>query len=69
MAEITVEIADKELICEYDFKITAHGAPEPGFGAEFEVRLRFPNQAADHPDLEIPAWLKDLLTTYLKTTT
>lgn len=76
--EAEVEIAGHDLIVEYVFSITAHGCPatgpsyssggEPAEAAEFELTvlgLRFPKQHADVPALEIPAWLKDILTTHL----
>lgn len=73
-----VEIAGHDLIVEYEIKITSHGYPatgptyssggEPGAGAEFDIEilgLRFPKQHADYPELVIPTWLKDILTTHL----
>ena len=74
----TVTILDQDFEVEYEFKITAHGYPEtgptyysggePAEGPEFELEilgLRFPKQAADLPDLEIPKWLDALLVTHL----
>ena len=76
--ETTVEIAGHELIVEYDFKITAHGNPgvapslsypgDPPEPAEFTIEilgLRFPKQHADVPELTVPEWLKDILSTHL----
>ena len=76
--ETTVEIAGHELIVEYVFEITAHGCPqtgptyssggEPAEPAEFEIEvlgLYFPKSATDLPELEMPKWLKDILTTHL----
>jgi len=76
--EADVEIAGHDLIVEYVFKITSHGYPatgpsyasggEPAGGAEFDITvlgLRFPKQHADVPELEMPTWLKDILTTHL----
>lgn len=76
--EATAEIAGHELIVEYVFKITAHWCPqtgptyssggEPAEPAEFEIEvlgLRFPKQHADVPELAMPEWLKDILTTHL----
>lgn len=75
--QATVTILENNFEVEYDFTITAHGSngtapsltypgdpPEP---AEFDIEIieiRVPNQAAD-VQLDIPMWLKDLLTTYL----
>ena len=76
--EASVDIAGQELIVEYDFTITSHGYPgsgpsfnspgQPPEPAEFEIEVlgaRFPKQHADVPDLELPRWLKDALTTHL----
>lgn len=77
MSEASVTIADQELIVEYEFKITARGYPdtrpslsdpgEPGAGAEFEItvlgaRLR---KLGGEVEIEMPQWLKDVLTTHL----
>ena len=78
MPQTYIEIADTEIDVDYDYKITYRGQPatgptyssggEPATATEFEltiVRMRFPKQAADVPDLEIPKWLDDLLATHL----
>jgi hypothetical protein len=72
MAHATVEIAGVEIEAEYDFTITHSGCSatwdDPAEPAEFDIevlRLRFSQQAADVPDLEIPEWLKDLLNQHL----
>ncbi len=78
MPATTIDIAGVELEVEYDFNITASGnggtAPsltypgDPPEPAEFNITintLRFPKQHADVPNLEIPAWLKDLLEQHL----
>jgi hypothetical protein len=73
----TVTILDTNLEVEYDFEITAHGCPErgpsyssggePAEPAEFELEvlgIEFPKQHAD-VHLELPEWLKDMLTSHL----
>jgi len=78
MHKTSVEIAGTELIVEYDFDITAHGCSahmgslsyegHPAEPAEFVVNIlgiRFPKQGADIPQLEIPRWLEDVLTSHL----
>ena len=69
----TVTLLDSvNLEVEYDFKITTHGCPsngwdEPGWGAEFDIEIlgiEFPKQHAD-VHLDLPDWLRDLLTTHL----
>jgi hypothetical protein len=68
-------ICGNDLEVEYDFTITASGAPEswsayggdPAEPAEFDIEVlsvSFPKQAAD-VTLEIPAWLNDLIVTHL----
>lgn len=74
--KVDVTILDTNLEVEYDYKITASGSPEswsayggdPAEAAEFEIEvlgIAFPKQAADAPELELPTWLKDILTTHL----
>ena len=71
-----VTILDTNLEVEYDYKITASGSPEswsayggdPAVAAEFEIEvlgIAFPKQTADAPELELPTWLKDMLTAHL----
>jgi hypothetical protein len=69
-----VTILDTNLEVEYDFKITAHGCPErgpsyssggePAEPAEFELEVLGIETVAGM-DLELPKWLKDLLTEHL----
>ena len=78
MPKTSIEIAGSELIVEYEFNITASGCSahmgslsyegHPAEAAEFEITvlgIGFPKQEADVPELEMPSWLKDLLTTHL----
>ncbi len=72
----TVTLFDAvNLEVEYDFKITAHGCPEswssyggdPAEPAEFDIEIlgiEFPKQHAD-VHLDLPEWLKDILTAHL----
>ena len=72
----TVTLLDSvNLEVEYDFKITAHGCGEswsvyggdPAEAAEFDIEIlgiEFPKQHAD-VHLDMPDWLRDLLTTHL----
>lgn len=73
----TVTIAGSELDVEWDYDITTHGnggcAPslsypgDPPEPAEYDIEvlgIEFPKQAAD-VTLELPVWLKDLISTHL----
>jgi hypothetical protein len=71
----SVTILEVNMEVEYDFNITTHGSQEswssyggdPAEPAEFDIKilgLEFPKQHAD-VRLEIPEWLKDMLTTHL----
>lgn len=66
--EATIELAGREMIVEYVFKITSYGCPQTGPSYTFELEilgLRFPKQHADVPELEMPEWLSGILNTYL----
>lgn len=76
--EATIEIAGREMIVEYDIKITAHGnngtAPslsypgDPPEPCEFEVDvlgIDFPKRDADVLQPELPRWLADIIATHL----
>lgn len=78
MAEAIVDIAGVEMLVEYEFDITSRGCSahmgslsyegHPAEAAEFEITvygMKFPNQAADAAQLEMPGWLKDSLETLL----
>ena len=78
MTEAVVEIVGVEMLVDYEYDITYRGCAahmgslsyegHPAEAAEFEITVhgvRFPKQAADLPILDLPEWLKDLITTHL----
>ncbi len=78
LEEAVVKIAGVEMLVDYEFDITSSGCSahmgslsyegHPAEPAEFEITvygIAFPKQASDFGPLEMPPWLKDLLTTHL----
>ena len=73
--EADIEIAGHDLTVEYEIKITSHSYPatgpsyysggEPGGGPEFELTVLGLRVHEGAPELEMPVWLRALITTHL----